>query len=96
MASRKLRDGGRRLAAPLDDVQPLPAPLRRTQAGARQRRLVWQADPFGVPRAADPSVGHKVSAKNIANKLLQLSKCIVVTVTLPCRHFNFKCTCCTI
>lgn len=71
VAPGKLRDRRRCFAAPLDHVQSLLAPLQRAQAGARERCLVWQADPFRIRRAADPSVGHKVTLSITRQKYLK-------------------------
>lgn len=59
MAFGELRDGGRRIATSVHPVQPLPPTLLRQQARSRERRLLRQADPVGVPRTENQAFGHQ-------------------------------------
>ena len=69
VAERQLRGGRGRVSAALHPLQPLPAPLRRQQAGPRQRRLVRQADPTGVLRPAHTPARHPVRRRGTYSRM---------------------------
>ena len=56
----QLWDSWRSKSAPLHALLPLPAALPGAEAGARQRRLLWQANPLCLHGAAHAPPGHKV------------------------------------
>lgn len=60
MAPRQLRDGRGREPAAEHPLLPLPATLPGAEAGARQRRLLWQTHPLRLHGLAHPPSGHQV------------------------------------